>query len=72
MQPSPSMMDRQTPISAHEAALNAELTRLPNNVVMNIKQDLGILDKEPHSLTMDEKVISHSFEASHFLVDVNF
>ncbi|KAG9313234.1 hypothetical protein JVU11DRAFT_6696 [Chiua virens] len=54
MQPSPSLMDRQTP-HPHESNLNGELGRLPANVVNAIRQELGIHDKEPQSLTYEEK-----------------
>ncbi|KAG6381807.1 hypothetical protein JVT61DRAFT_416 [Boletus reticuloceps] len=55
MQRSPSLMDRQTPVNHHESNLNAELSRLPTNILTSIRQDLGVLDKELQSLTFDEK-----------------
>lgn len=58
MQPSPSLMHRQTPVNPHEPALNAEISRLPTNLLTNIRQDLGIQDKDLGSLTYDEKVNS--------------
>jgi len=63
MQRSPSMMDRQTPVNPHEGSINAELSRLPTNILASIRQELGVLDKELQSLTFEEKVISYSFEA---------
>ncbi|KAH0836851.1 hypothetical protein J3R83DRAFT_8639 [Lanmaoa asiatica] len=55
MQPSPSLMDRQTPVNPQESSLNAELSRLPTNMLTSIRQELGVLDKELQSLTFDEK-----------------
>ncbi|KAF8141382.1 hypothetical protein EV363DRAFT_1412840 [Boletus edulis] len=55
MQRSPSLMDRQTPVNHHESNLNAELSRLPTNILTSIRQDMGVLDKELQSLTFDEK-----------------
>lgn len=63
MQPSPSLMDRQTPVNPHEGSLNLELSRLPTNILTSIRQELGLHDKELQSLTFDEKVISFPFEA---------
>lgn len=58
MQPSPSLMDRQTPVNTSESSLNAELARLPHNLIASIRQELGVHDKEPQSLTQDDKVVS--------------
>ena len=63
MQRSPSLMDRQTPVNPHEGNLNAELSRVPTNMLTSIRQELGVHDKELQSLTFEEKVISFSFEA---------
>lgn len=54
-------MNRQTPVNTPESTINAELSRLPTNLLTNIRQDLGIHDKELQSLTFEEKVISFSF-----------
>ncbi|KAG8221130.1 hypothetical protein J3R82DRAFT_2662 [Butyriboletus roseoflavus] len=55
MQPSPSLMDRQTPVNPHESSLNAELSRLPINLLTSIRQEMGVVDKELQSLTLEEK-----------------
>lgn len=64
MHPSPSLMDRQTPVNAQEmSGLNTELARLPTALLTSIRQELGVVDKELQSLTFDEKVISFAFRS---------
>jgi hypothetical protein len=58
MQPSPSLMNRQTPVNVPDGALNAELGRLPTPLLTTIRQESGLSDKDLHSLTFDEKVIT--------------
>lgn len=71
MMQSPSLMDRQTPINAQESSLNADLARLSTVMLTNIRQDLGVADKELQSLTFDEKVISFSFRSFGSVIDVS-
>ncbi|KAH7890939.1 hypothetical protein F5I97DRAFT_108788 [Phlebopus sp. FC_14] len=53
MQPSPSMMNRPPPMQ--EANLHAEVHRLPVPLLNTIKQELGLGDKELHSLSYEDK-----------------
>ncbi|KAF9233745.1 hypothetical protein BU15DRAFT_79811 [Melanogaster broomeanus] len=51
-------MNYQTPldIQAQEGNVDRELNRLPTGLLMTIKQEMGLHDKDLHSLTLDEKV----------------
>ncbi|KIK93149.1 hypothetical protein PAXRUDRAFT_34206 [Paxillus rubicundulus Ve08.2h10] len=55
MQPSPSLMNRQTPVNVPDGPLNTELGRLPTPQLSTIRQESGLNDKDLHSLTYDEK-----------------
>ncbi|KAH7921183.1 hypothetical protein BV22DRAFT_1038942 [Leucogyrophana mollusca] len=53
MQPSPSLMHRQTPTA--ESNVNRDLSSLPTHTLAAIRQELGFMDRELTSLTLEEK-----------------
>jgi len=59
-QPSPSMTNRQPagimPTVAHEASLNAELLKIPSNLLASLRAELGLAEKETQHFTLDDKV----------------
>ncbi|KAF9233744.1 hypothetical protein BU15DRAFT_53469 [Melanogaster broomeanus] len=56
LQPSPSLMNRQTPVNIQvQENLNSELNRLPSGLLTSIKQEMGLHEKDLHSLTPEEK-----------------
>jgi hypothetical protein len=58
LQPSPSLVARQTPTNSQEALLNNELIRMPTETITSIKATLGLGDKELHTLGFQDKVLS--------------
>lgn len=57
--PSPLLAARQ-PQGMHaqinETNINAEISRIPPNILMSLKQEIGLGDKDLPSLTLDDKV----------------
>jgi hypothetical protein len=44
------------PTVAQEASLNAELSKIPPNILASLKAELGLAEKEMQHFTPDDKV----------------
>jgi hypothetical protein len=53
--PNPAMPQRSPSLAARQAEIN-DLSRIPPNLLTNLKQEAGLADKDINAMTVDEKV----------------